>query len=274
MPVVVSSDASDAAPARGGIRPIAAAPAQPVAAGMMQASMRTTLPGAALNAPRRIPAQPMPNAAANAAGSQDGDSIRAAALAFLQQQAAGLPGKVEITVMPAFPRGLAACDTLEPFMPTGARLWGRTTVGVRCAGEHPWTLYLQARVALNATYFLAARAIAPGEVLTAADLVARDGDLASMPQAVVTDPAQAVGATTLSRVPAGLPLRTDMLRSASSVAIGQTVHVVTNGTGFAISAEGSVMNNAAPGQQVRVKTAGGQIISGIVKDSQTVEIRL
>jgi len=26
------------------------------------------------------------------------------------------------------------------------------------------------------------------------------------------------------------------------------------------------MNNAAPGQQVRVKTAGGQIISGIVKD--------
>jgi flagella basal body P-ring formation protein FlgA len=34
------------------------------------------------------------------------------------------------------------------------------------------------------------------------------------------------------------------------------------------------MNNAAPGQQVRVKTAGGQIITGIVKDSQTVEIAL
>ena len=33
------------------------------------------------------------------------------------------------------------------------------------------------------------------------------------------------------------------------------------------------MNNAAPGQQVRVKTADGQIITGIVKDSQTVEIR-
>jgi flagella basal body P-ring formation protein FlgA len=34
------------------------------------------------------------------------------------------------------------------------------------------------------------------------------------------------------------------------------------------------MNNASPGQQVRVKTASGQIISGIVKDGATVEIQL
>jgi flagellar basal body P-ring formation protein FlgA len=159
-------------------------------------------------------------------------------------------------------------------MPTGARLWGRTTVGVRCTGERPWTIYIQARVALNATYFLSARAIAPGEVLTQADLVARDGDLTGMPQAIVTDPAQAIGAVALGRLPAGMPLRTDMLRGSSSVAIGQTVHVVTTGSGFSISADGSVMNNAAPGEQVRVKTAGGQIITGIVKDNQTVEIRL
>jgi flagella basal body P-ring formation protein FlgA len=205
---------------------------------------------------------------------QDGESIRVAALNFLQQQAAGLPGKVEITVTPVFPRGLAACSALDPFMPTGARLWGRMTVGVRCVGERPWTLYVQARVSINATFYTAARAIAPGEVLSNADLVARDGDITAMPQAIVTDPAQAVGAVALSRVPAGLPLRTDMLRAASSVAIGQNVHVVAGGSGFSISAEGTAMNNAAPGQQVRVKTAGGQIITGILKDSQTVEIAL
>ncbi|RAE77565.1 flagellar basal body P-ring formation protein FlgA, partial [Burkholderia multivorans] len=64
------------------------------------------------------------------------------------------------TVAPAFPRGLAACTTLEPFLPTGARLWGRTTVGVRCAGERPWTVYLQAKVTVHATYYVAARQIA------------------------------------------------------------------------------------------------------------------
>jgi flagellar basal body P-ring formation protein FlgA len=220
------------------------------------------------------PAQPAQASQPVAAGQQDPEAIRSAALAFLQQQASGLPGKVEITVAQVFPRGLAACTTLEPFMPTGTRLWGRTTVGVRCAGERPWTLYMQARISLRATYYLASRAIAPGEMLTAADLVARDGDLTNMPQAVVTEPSQAVGSVALMRMAAGLPLRRDMLRSASSVTIGQTVKVIAQGQGFAISSEGSAMNNAAPGQPVRVKTAAGQIIQGVVKDGGTVEIQL
>jgi len=40
------------------------------------------------------------------------------------------------------------------------------------------------------------------------------------------------------------------------------------------TSEGSAMNNASPGQQVRVKTPNGQVISGIVKDGATVEIQL
>lgn len=231
---------------------------RPIAPAIAQQNMRA----AAVAQPAPLP------------GQQDAEAIRSAALAFLQQQSAGLPGKVEITVAPAFPRGLAACTALEPFMPSGARLWGRMTVGVRCAGERPWTLYLQARISLNATYYLAARAMSPGEVLTAADLVARDGDLTGLPQAIVTDPSQAIGSVTLTRVAGGMPLRRDMLKSTSAVSIGQTVRVVAAGAGFSISSEGSAMNNASPGQQVRVRTPNGQIISGIVKDGSTVEIQL
>ncbi|MGS0893066.1 flagellar basal body P-ring formation chaperone FlgA [Burkholderia stagnalis] len=205
-------------------------------------------------------------------GQQDPDALRRTALAFLQQQIAGLPGKTTATVAPAFPRGLAACTTLEPFLPTGARLWGRTTVGVRCAGERPWTIYLQAKVAVQAAYYVAARQIAPGEPLTAADLVARDGDLTALPLAVITDPAQAIGATALARIPAGLPLRQDLLKSAASVSAGQSVRVVAAGPGFTISAEGSALANAAPGQSVRVRMAAGQIVTAIVKDAGTVEI--
>jgi len=242
----------------------AVAPAATVASAPAQQNPRTAATTIAAAA-----AQPAP-----LPGQQDPEAIRAVALAFLQQQSAGLPGKVDITVAPAFPRGLAACMMLEPFMPSGARLWGRVTVGVRCAGQRPWTIYLQARVSLHATYYLASRAMSAGEVLTAADLVAREGDLTGLPQAIVTDPSQALGSVTLTRVSAGMPLRRDMLKSASAVSIGQTVRVVAAGDGFAISAEGSAMNNASPGQQVRVKTANGQVISGIVKDGSTVEIQL
>ncbi|KVR61403.1 flagellar basal body P-ring formation chaperone FlgA [Burkholderia ubonensis] len=231
---------------------------------------------AAAPAVRALPAAGA-SAAATAAtppGQQDPDTIRRTALAFLQQQIAGLPGKPAASVASSFPRGLAACTTLEPFLPTGARLWGRTTVGVRCAGERPWTVYLQAKVTVQATYYAAARQIAPGEVLTAADLVARDGDLTLLPLAVITDPSQAVGSTALARVAAGLPLRQDMLKSAASVSAGQTVRVVAAGPGFTISTEGSALANAAPGQSVRVRMAAGQIVTAIVKDAGTVEIPL
>ncbi|KWB42881.1 flagellar basal body P-ring formation chaperone FlgA [Burkholderia ubonensis] len=231
---------------------------------------------AAAPAVRTLPTAGAPAAATAATppGQQDPDTIRRTALAFLQQQIAGLPGKPAASVASAFPRGLAACTTLEPFLPTGARLWGRTTVGVRCAGERPWTVYLQAKVTVQATYYAAARQIAPGEVLTAADLVARDGDLTLLPLAVITDPSQAVGSTALARVAAGLPLRQDMLKSAASVSAGQTVRVVAAGPGFTISTEGSALANAAPGQSVRVRMAAGQIVTAIVKDAGTVEIPL
>ncbi|KWE72652.1 flagellar biosynthesis protein FlgA [Burkholderia ubonensis] len=257
-----------------------------VVAGAPAAAMRPALAprqpawradtAAAAPAVRTLPAAGAPAAAAVATppGQQDPDTIRRTALAFLQQQIAGLPGKPAASVAPSFPRGLAACTTLEPFLPTGARLWGRTTVGVRCAGERPWTVYLQAKVTVQATYYAAARQIAPGEVLTAADLVARDGDLTLLPLAVITDPSQAVGSTALARVAAGLPLRQDMLKSAASVSAGQTVRVVAAGPGFTISAEGSALANAAPGQSVRVRMAAGQIVTAIVKDAGTVEIPL
>ncbi|MGF6924195.1 flagellar basal body P-ring formation chaperone FlgA [Paraburkholderia sp. 40] len=257
-------------------KPIAAAAAQAAHPGI--ARTPATSPGS--RQPAAVIAQRTPQTATAATaaqaaplpGQQDPEAIHASALAFLQQQAVGLPGKADITVASAFPRGLAACTSLEPFMPTGARLWGRLTVGVRCAGERPWTIYLQARISLHATYYLAARAMAPGEVLTAADLVAREGDLTGLPQAIVTDPSQAVGSVSLVRIAGGMPLRRDMLKSASAVVFGQTVRVIAAGDGFSISSEGSAMNNASPGQQVRVKTANGQIISGIVKDGGTVEI--
>ncbi|MFH5253057.1 flagellar basal body P-ring formation chaperone FlgA [Burkholderia semiarida] len=249
---------------------------QPAASARLAAARAASVAAASRTA--AASANPAPAAAtsppATPPGQQDPETIRRAALAFLQQQIAGLPGKTTATVTTAFPRGLAACTTLEPFLPTGARVWGRTTVGVRCAGERPWTVYLQAKVAVQATYYVAARQIAPGEPLSAADLVARNGDLTVLPLAVITDPAQAIGATALARISAGLPLRQDMLKSAASVSAGQTVRVVAAGPGFTISAEGSALANAAPGQSVRVRMAAGQIVTAVVKDAGTVEIPL
>lgn len=247
----------------------------PAANGASATQMANATQAAGAPNPATVAAQPASALSAPVPpGQEDGETIRTAALTFLQQQSAGLPGHVGITVSPVFPRGLAACTSLETFLPPGARTWGHTTVGVRCVGAKPWTLYVAARIAVDVTYYLASRQINPGEALNAMDLTAREGDLANLPQTVVTDPTQAIGAVALMRISPGLPLRTDMLRSASSVVIGQTVKLIAVGPNFSISADGQVLNNAAPGQQVRVRTAEGQIVTGVVKDAATVQVQI
>jgi flagella basal body P-ring formation protein FlgA len=203
-----------------------------------------------------------------------GDAIKAAAEHFLMEQTVGLPGEITVSISPVSARNLSPCPALEAFLPPGASLWGHTTVGVRCVMEKPWTLYVQARISVRATYFLATRSIAPGETIQQADLVPQQGDLTFLPRAVITDASQAVGSVALARITPGLPLRRDMMRAALSVQQGQTVHLIASGPGFSITADGSAMQNAATGEQVKVKTGSGQIVIGIVRSADTVEIPL
>lgn len=208
------------------------------------------------------------------AAVQDVNELRQVAERFLVQQSAGLPGKVEVSIAQTAPRGLAQCAALEPFLPPGGRLWGRATVGVRCSAPRPWTVYFQARIAVHGTYYVAARGVNPGDTLSAADLVAREGDLTVLPAAVVTDPAQAIGAVANNRITAGLPIRSDLIRAAMAVRAGQPVKLVAQGQGFAVSSEGSALANASPGQTVRVRTASGSVVSGTVLDDSSVQVAL
>lgn len=215
---------------------------------------------ASAQAPQTAAPQPLQNSQ-----FQNTEAIRQTAERFLREQTTGLPGRVAITVGDAVSDRMPACPVLEPFLPPGARLWGSTTVGVRCSGERPWTLYLQARVSINATYFVAARQINPGETIGPNDLSPRQGDLTLLPRTVATDAGQIVGTVAVNRITSGLPIRADLLRSAIAVQQGQTVRVVSRGSGFEVSTEGQVLSRASAGDPVQVRTRAGQVVSGTVK---------
>lgn len=203
---------------------------------------------------------------------QDGAAVRKVVEQFLQTQTAGLPGKVTVSVNPVDARlGLAACPDPQPFQQPGARAWGKTTVGVRCTAP-VWTVYVQAQVNVLADYVAAAAPLAQGQPIDASQLVMVKGDLASMPNGIVTDMAQAVGRTPTISLPAGTPLRADNLKSKPVVMQNQTVRVVSGGAGFSVSAEGKALGNAAAGQVVQVRTPSGAILSGTAKAGGLVEV--
>ena len=212
-------------------------------------------------------------AAAQAPARQDLVLLRQSVQQFLQIQSTGLPGQVTVTVGPVDPRlNLAACPDPQAFLAPGSRAWGKTTVGVRCAAPLPWTVYIQANVAVLADYIASAVPLAQGQAIEAGQLLSMKGDLAALPAGIATDMGQVVGRSANVSLPSGTPLRLDTLRSRQVVLQGQLVRVVSSGAGFRVSAEAKAIANASEGQVVQVRTPGGQHISGVARAGGVVEV--
>lgn len=192
---------------------------------------------------------------------------------FLQVQTGGLPGQVTVAVGAIDPRmNLAACAEPQAFFMPGARAWGKTTVGVRCATPTAWTVYIQASVTVIGEYVASAAPLAQGQTIEAGQLVMLKGDLTMLPAGIATDISQVVGRSSNSSLPPGTPMRIDTLRTKPVVQSGQLVRLVSSGAGFSVSAEARAMSTAGDGQVVQVKTSGGQQITGIAKVGGLVEV--
>jgi flagella basal body P-ring formation protein FlgA len=213
-------------------------------------------------------------AQAQAAATQSPEALVIAAQTYLQEQLASLPGEASISVDPPRTDRLTPCDSLSPFLPSGMKLRSRMSVGVRCNAPKGWTAYVQATVSVAGHYYVASRVIAAGQALTPADLDAREGDLVALPPGAITDPQAVAGMTAAFRINAGQPIRSSSLRNAQSVMRGTNVRINARGNGFMVSSEGEAMDNGAPGAVVQVRTAGGQVVSGIVRNATLVEIQL
>lgn len=205
---------------------------------------------------------------------QDPAALRQSVEQFLRVQTAGLPGKVDITVGSVDARtNLPACAAPEAFLPNGSRVWGKTTVGMRCREPSPWTIYISATVRVTADYVVSAAPLAQGQTIAQNDLASVKGDLTTLPNGIITDASQAIGRTVTVSLPAGTPLRSDSLRAQQAVLQGQTVRVVSNGPGFQVATEGRALNNAAEGQVAQARTMSGQVISGVAKTGGIIEVR-
>ena len=210
---------------------------------------------------------------AHATIRQDPAAVYQAIETYLQAQTAGQPGTVTFVIGEIDSRiALPSCAAPEIFLPTGARLSGITSVGVRCIGTTPWSIYVTVQIKVASEYAVAARQLAQGQTLTLADIVLHTGDLTQMPAGVLTNSQQAIGKTLVSAIAAGQALRFDLLRSPIVIQQGQTVRLQSSGNGFRVSADGKSLNNASVGQIVQVRGSSGQTISGIARAGGIVEI--
>lgn len=193
---------------------------------------------------------------------------------LVHRQTAGLPGKVSFTLGAIDTRlNLPACPAPEAFIPAGVRLWGSASVGVRCSGSNPWTIYVPVSIKILTGVVVAAHALVQGRMIEPSDMVMQEADLGQLPLAVITEPRQALGRIATLGIAPGQPLRQDLLRSPPVIQQGQSVTLRAQGAGFKVSAEGKAVTNAAEGQVAQVRTPSGHTVSGIARIGAIVEIQ-
>jgi flagella basal body P-ring formation protein FlgA len=211
--------------------------------------------------------------AQSATPHQDPAALRDVVEQYLKRQSAGLPGDVQVSVGQVDARlNLPACLTPEAFSPQGSRIWGKTSVGVRCTAPSPWVVYISAQVKVIADYVASAVPLSQGQVVGTTDIMKIKGDLTALPAGVLTDPQFAVGRTVAMSIGMGSPLRQDSLKLQQVIVQGQAVRVVSTGAGFSVATEARALNNAAAGQMAQARTAGGQVVSGIARNGGVVEV--
>jgi flagellar basal body P-ring formation protein FlgA len=182
------------------------------------------------------------------------------------------PIRLEVELGSLDPRlKLAPCAKIEPFLPPGGKLLGRTRIGLRCLeGTRRWTVYWPLTVKAWTSGWITASALPAGTTITGAHLTAGEVDLAESPTAAPLQPLAAIGRTLTRPVTAGSPLRAADLRQRQWFAAGDTVRVVAGGAGFELSTDGQAMNPGIEGQRVRVRTEGGRTITGLAVGDRLV----
>lgn len=191
---------------------------------------------------------------------------------FVRQQTRNMPGQVEINMGKIDSANLPPCTIHEAYAPAGTRWSGKIHVGVRCLGPNIWNVLVPARITIIGNYIVTARPLAAGQIIQETDLSVMTGDLGNQPTGIIGDPSEAIGKSVRNALASGQVLRGEQLQAAFVIRQGQTVRVISKGTGFAVSSEGKAINNAASGQLVQVRLASGQTITGQANQDGTVEI--
>jgi flagellar basal body P-ring formation protein FlgA len=187
-------------------------------------------------------------------------------------------GRIEVEVGTLDPRlRLAPCERIEPYLPTGTRLWGKAHIGLRCvAGPKRWNVYLPITVHVHGRALVATSNLPAGSVLAAADLAEAEVDLAAErgPAFAASQAAGLVGRSLVRGLNAGEALRGNDLKARQWFAAGDVVRITAQGGGFAVSSSGEALSPGIEGRSVRVRTEGGRVVSGEPVGEREVELAL
>jgi flagella basal body P-ring formation protein FlgA len=205
------------------------------------------------------------------------DTIKAAAKAFILQQSDSYPSTPEVSIGRLDKRlRLPRCTTpLQSFFPNGGRNLGKTTVGVRCADEKSWTLYVSAHIKVFAEVVIASKPLARGARISRSDIEIARRDISTLRGGYHTDSDDILGMVAKRLLRAGSVIGAQHLQAPELVRRGEQVTILARGKDFQIRVQGKALESGTKGDHISVRNQSSKrVIEAKVVATGQVEISL
>jgi len=155
----------------------------------------------------------------------------------------------------------------------GARVWGRTTLQLRCA-KAGWMVNIPFNIRVFGDYVVASRYLPFGQKIESGDIRVIEGELSLLPDDVLRTPKGAYERVLNRPLQMGSPIGLNDLRESSVIKVGDPVRLVLSGKDFEVSGEGIAQTSGMIGDLVRVRLADGQVLQGKVLRPSVVRVTI
>lgn len=166
---------------------------------------------------------------------------------------------------------LSPCAKVEPFLPAGTVLWGRSRIGLRCASpDARWQVFMPITIKAYGPGLTLVSNLPAGTLLTADHVQEAEVDWAANTSPIMLASQDWLGKSLSRNLSTGEALRASMLRAPPAFAAGTKVKLLLKAPGFELASEGQSLSPGKLGEQVRVRLDNGRIVTGKVVDERTV----
>ena len=169
----------------------------------------------------------------------------------------------------------ALCDAPLQALPANAsRTLGAMSVGVRCNGSQPWTIYVRGTVNAYTNIPVLTQSVPRGEIVSDSDISIEKVAIHSDFDKIIVDRADIVGKQARRALGAGQPLRFSQLMHPILIERGQEVTLISGIAGVQVRMQGKALASGAAGDRILVANErSGRRLEGVVGQDGTVKIR-
>jgi len=154
---------------------------------------------------------------------------------------------------------LTACSqTLDIFSPSGNIKPGSNTIGIRCAGDKPWTIYSVVNIKAFVEIYILNQGLKRNELIRMDHLRKETRDAGMLPKDYVVNVEEAINKQASRNIPAGSLLTRSHFSAPTLVKRGERISIQSGKPGLLISMQGIAIMDGIKGQQIPVKNASSQ----------------